>query len=97
MSDQWNWSLKCSKSAVSDRQLTPLGQSGGAVLLEGVAAVQVAVLIEVIVDRGADVAETLAAFDFRPVGPGDGTRIDPGNYVSFLSAINRLDDSSGPA
>ena len=36
----------------SGRQLTPLRQRGRAVLLEDVAAVQMAVEIEVIVDRG---------------------------------------------
>ncbi len=36
----------------SGRQLMPLGQGGGTVLFEDVAAVEVAVLIEVIVDRG---------------------------------------------
>src|SRR5665811_2143118 len=35
----------------SGRQLTPLGQGGRTVLLEDIAAVQVAVLVEVIVDR----------------------------------------------
>jgi hypothetical protein len=32
--------------------LTPLSQGGGAVLLENVSAVEVAVVVEVIVDRG---------------------------------------------
>jgi len=36
----------------SGRQLTPLGQGGGTVLFEDIAAVEVAVLIEVVVDRG---------------------------------------------
>lgn len=40
-----------------------------------------------------DVADTLAALDFRPVGPGDGARIDPANYAGFLSVIKRFDDS----
>ena len=43
----------------SGRQLTPLGQDGGAVLLEDVAAVEVAVLIEMIMDRGVDRGEFL--------------------------------------
>ncbi len=34
----------------SGRQLTPLGQGGGTVLSEDVAAVEVAVVVEVIVD-----------------------------------------------
>jgi hypothetical protein len=32
--------------------LTPFGERGGAVLLEGIATVEVAVLVEIIVDRG---------------------------------------------
>jgi len=40
------------KLAVSGRQLTPLGQGGGTVLFEDVAAIEVAVLVEVVVDRG---------------------------------------------
>jgi hypothetical protein len=35
----------------SGRQLTPLGQGGSAVLLENVAGVEVAVVVEVVVDR----------------------------------------------
>ncbi len=38
----------------SGRQLTPLGQSGGTVLFEDVAAIEVTVLIEMIMDRGVD-------------------------------------------
>ncbi len=36
----------------SGRQLTPLGQGGGTVLSEDVAAIEVTVLIEMIMDRG---------------------------------------------
>ena len=43
----------------SGRQLTPLGQGGGTVLFEDVAAVEVAVVVEVIVDRGMDGGEFL--------------------------------------
>ncbi len=38
----------------SGRQLTPLGQDGGTVLSEDVAALEVTALIEMIVDRGVD-------------------------------------------
>ena len=38
----------------SGRQLTPLGQGGGTVLSEDVAAIEVTVMIEMIVDRGVD-------------------------------------------
>ena len=38
----------------SGRQLTPLGQGGGTVLSEDVAAIEVTVLIEMIMDRGVD-------------------------------------------
>ena len=43
----------------SGHQLTPLGQGGGTVLLENIAAVEVAVLIEVVVDRGMGGGEFL--------------------------------------
>ena len=43
----------------SCRQLTPLGQRGGAVLLEDVASVEVAVVIEVVVNRSVDGGEFL--------------------------------------
>jgi hypothetical protein len=38
----------------SGRQLTPLGQGSGTVLSEDVAAIEVTVLIEMIMDRGVD-------------------------------------------
>ena len=40
------------RSRPSRGELTPFSERGGAVLLEGIAAVEVAVLVEVIVDRG---------------------------------------------
>jgi hypothetical protein len=43
----------------SRRQLTPFGQGGGTVLFEDVAAVEVSVLIETIMDRGVDGGELL--------------------------------------
>ena len=43
----------------SGRKLPPLGQSSGAVLLEDVAAVEMAVLVEVVVKRGMDGSELL--------------------------------------
>ena len=55
-------------SPVSDRQLTPLGQRGGAALLEGVAGVEVAVEIEVVVDRGVDGSEFLQGLDVPEPG-----------------------------
>ncbi len=47
----------------SGRELPPLGQGGGAVWLEDVAAVEVAVLIEMIMDRGVDGGEFLQGFN----------------------------------
>jgi hypothetical protein len=43
----------------SGRKLAPLGQGSGAVLLEYVAAVEVAFLVEVVVKRGMDGSELL--------------------------------------
>ena len=44
----------CWSQGFSGQQFTPLGQGGRAALLEDVAAIEMAVLIEVIVDRGVD-------------------------------------------
>ncbi len=38
----------------SGRQLPPFGQGGGTVLFEDVAAIEVTILIEMIMDRGVD-------------------------------------------
>ncbi len=38
----------------SDRKPTPLGQRGGTVLFEDIAAIEVTVMIEMIMDRGVD-------------------------------------------
>ncbi len=46
----------------SGRQLTPLGQRDRAVLLEDVAAIEVTVLIEMIMDRGVDGGKLLQSF-----------------------------------
>ena len=47
-----NQSPKGAKSGSSGRKPTPFGQSGGTVLLENVTAVEMAVVIELVVDRG---------------------------------------------
>ena len=54
-----NKSLKCEASVALGRQLAPLGQGGGAVLLEDVAAVEVTFEVEMVVDRGVDGSEFL--------------------------------------
>ncbi len=41
------------------RKLAPLGQGSGAVLLEDIAGVEVAILVEVVVKRGMDESELL--------------------------------------
>ncbi len=46
----------------SGRQLAPLGQGGGTVLSEDVAAIEVTVLIEMIMDRGVDGGKLLQSF-----------------------------------
>jgi len=46
----------------SSRQLTPLGQGDRTVLFEDIAAVDVAVVVEVVVDRGVDGGELLESF-----------------------------------
>ena len=51
------------RSRPSRGELTPFSERGGAVLLEGIAAVEVAVLVEVIVDRGMGGGKFLQGFD----------------------------------
>lgn len=58
-----NQTAKCAKRIASGCQLTPLGQRGGAVLLEDVASAEVAIVVEVIVDRGVDGGEFLQGLD----------------------------------
>ncbi len=52
-------SPKCPATSLSGRQLTPFGQCGRTVLLENIAAVEVAVVVEMIVDRGMGGGEFL--------------------------------------
>ena len=54
-----NQSPKCEATSLSGRQLTPFGQCSRAVLLENFAAVEVAVVVEMIVDRGMGGGEFL--------------------------------------
>ena len=54
-----NQSPKYTMTRVSRRKMTPFGQGGGAVFLEGFAAVQVTVEVEMIVDRGMGGGEFL--------------------------------------
>ncbi len=58
-----NQSPKYEATLPSGRQLTPLGQRGRAVLLEDVAAVEVAVEVEMIVDRSVNGGKFLQGFD----------------------------------
>ena len=58
-----NQTAKCAKRIASGYQLTPLGQRGGAVLLEDVASAEVAIVVKVIVDRGVNGGEFLQGLD----------------------------------
>ena len=58
-----NQTAKCAKRIASGCQLAPLGQRGGAVLLEDVASAEVAIVVKVIVDRGVDGGEFLQGLD----------------------------------
>ena len=48
---------------LSHGELTPFGQSGRSVLLEEIPAVEVAILVEVVVDRGVNGGELLQSLD----------------------------------
>ena len=54
-----NQLAKPAQTGLSGQQLTPFGRSGRTVLLEDVSAIEAAVQIEVIVDRGVDRGEFL--------------------------------------
>ena len=58
-----NRPAKDAGSRRSRGELPPLGQGGRAVLLEDVAAIEVAFVIEMIVDRGVDGGEFLQGLD----------------------------------
>ena len=58
-----NQTAKCAKRIASGCQLTPLGQRGGAVLLEDVASAEAVIVVKVIVDRGVDGGEFLQGLD----------------------------------
>ena len=58
-----NQTAKCAKRIASGCQLTPLGQRGGAVLLEDVASAEVAIVVEVVVDRGVRGGKFLQSLD----------------------------------
>src|SRR5680860_1892863 len=51
------------RSGLSRCKLTPLGQSGRTVLFEDMAAVEVTVVVEVVVDRGVRGGKFLQGFD----------------------------------
>ncbi len=63
-----NQSPKSVNSGSSGRNLTPLSQSGRAVLLEGIAATEMAVLVEMIVDRGVSGSKLLQGLDVPEPG-----------------------------
>jgi G3E family GTPase len=42
-----------------------------------------------------DITGTLKALDFKPVGPADGSSMDPQNYARFLSVVKGFENSSG--
>ena len=50
------------RSGLSRGELTPFSECGGAVLLEDIAAVEVALLVEVVVNRGMGGGEFLESF-----------------------------------
>ena len=63
-----NRSSKCQTTWRSGSQLTPLGQGGRAILIEDVAAAELTVPIEVVVDRGVNGSEFLQRLDFPEPG-----------------------------
>ena len=69
---------------LSDCKLTPLGQAGGSALFESVAAIEMALVVEMVVDRGTtrDAFEllVLTAARSRRGAPGDVERDGLGRW-----------------
>jgi len=63
-----NQSPQCVAISLSGRQLAPFGQSSGAVLLENIAAVELTVLIEMVVNRSMSGRKLLQSFDLSKPG-----------------------------
>ena len=83
-----NGSPKPGKAENSGRQLTPLGQGGGAVLFEDGAAGEVAIETEMVVDRGVNGGEFLQGPDvpeFR-----HGTLSSSNGWCEFSARLLRL-------
>ncbi len=81
----------------SGRQLPPLGQGGGTVLSEDIAAVQVTVLVEMVVDRGMGGGRLLQGLDVPEPGHrdlegqgGDDEEIDGGRAREVVSKERHL-------
>ncbi len=63
-----SWPAKAAVLRCSCRQLSPLSERGSAVLLEDIAAIEVAVLVEVVVDRGVSGSKLLQSLDVPEPG-----------------------------
>ena len=72
------WTCRTFNLGLSGCKLTPLGQSSGSGLFENIAAVEMALVVEVVVDRGVDGSEFLQGLDVP----------EPGHRT--LSAAERL-------
>ena len=59
LSDSLGWTQRTCNQGLSDCKLTPLGQGGGSALFENVAAIEMAWVVERVVDRGMDGGEFL--------------------------------------
>ena len=59
LADQLDRTCRTHNQTASGCQLTPLGHGGGSVLFENIAAVEMAVVVEMVVDRGVDGGEFL--------------------------------------
>ncbi len=73
--------------------MTPFGQRGGAVLLEDIAAVEVTVLVEVIVDRGMGsrkLVEGIVRLTNHELADHDRSRYSRGELTPFSEGIVTL-------
>ena len=63
LSDQLDRTCRTHNQTASGSKLTPLGQGGGSGLFESIAAVEMALVVEMVVDRGMDGGEFLQDLD----------------------------------
>ena len=63
LSDELGWTQSTCNQGRSDCKVTPLGQGGGSAVCENVAAIEMAWVVDMVVDRGLDGGACLQGLD----------------------------------